>query len=311
MEPAVLIGFDWGTSSLRAYRIAADGRVLARRESGRGILTVLGGAFDAVLAETASDWLAAEPDLPVLASGMIGSRQGWREAPYAACPAGALELADGLVEVRGPGGRPVWIAPGLSARDEAGMPDVMRGEETQILGELAGRGAGSGCFVLPGTHSKWATVTEGRITGFSTYMTGEVFDVLRRQSILGRLMQEGPPDRDAFRRGLDHARRSAGDGPGRLLHDIFGARTLGLMGELAETGLASWLSGLLIGAEIAVAAGTTAAPLVIVGSGTLTRLYTDAALELGVQAEPGSPDCVAAGLLLLARAAGLIGAQHG
>jgi 2-dehydro-3-deoxygalactonokinase len=306
MQPAVLIGLDWGTSSLRAYRIAADGAVLARRESARGILTVLAGAFDEALAEAASDWLAAEPHLPVLASGMIGSRQGWREAAYAACPAGAEELARRLVQVKGPMARTVHIAPGLSTRDAEGVPDVMRGEETQIVGELAARGTDRGRFVLPGTHSKWVEVADGRIGHFATYMTGEVFDVLRRHSILGRLMQDAPPDADAFHRGLDHARRSAAGGPGRLLHDVFGARTLGLMGDLPETALASWLSGLLIGVEI-TAAGSPAEPVVILGSGVLTRLYADAAAHLGLKAEPGSPDCVASGLLLLARTAGLIG----
>ncbi len=310
MEPAVLIGLDWGTSSLRAYRIAADGRVLSRRESQRGILTVLAGAFDEAMAEAASDWLVAEPSLPVLASGMIGSRQGWREAAYAECPAGADELARGLVKVEGPLARAVHIAPGLSTRGAGSVPDVMRGEETQILGELAARGTDRGRFVLPGTHSKWVEVVDGRITGFATYMTGEVFDVLRRHSILGRLMQDAPPDPEAFRRGLDHARHGAGCGPGRLLHDLFGARTLGLMGDLPETALASWLSGLLIGAEITATAGTDSEPVVILGSGVLTRLYADAAAHLGLVAQPGSPDCAARGLLLLARTAGLIGAHH-
>jgi len=307
LEPAALIGLDWGTSSLRAYRIAGNGRVLERREAPRGILAVQDGAFAEALAEAAGDWLEAEPDLPVLASGMIGSRQGWREAPYAECPAGAPELARGLVEVEGPAGRPVRIAPGLLTRDAAGVPDVMRGEETQILGELGARGTGDGRFVLPGTHSKWAEVREGRVTAFATYMTGEVYDVLCRHSILGRLMREGPPDPSAFRRGLDKAAGGAA-GPGRLLHDLFGARTLGLTGDLPETALASYLSGLLIGAELAAAAPSEGAePVVVLGSGTLTALYLEAARHLGLAAEPGSPDCAALGLLALARAAGLLG----
>jgi 2-dehydro-3-deoxygalactonokinase len=288
--------------------VAADGRVLERREAARGILAVQDGAFAEALAEAAGDWLVAEPDLPVLASGMIGSRQGWREAPYAECPAGALELARGLVEVEGPEARPVRIAPGLLTRDDAGVPDVMRGEETQILGELGARGTGAGRFVLPGTHSKWAQARDGRITGFATYMTGEVYDVLRRHSILGRLMREAPPDAGAFRRGLDKAAEGRSAGPGRLLHDIFGTRTLGLAGDLPETALASYHSGLLNGAELVAAAPASAAePVTVLGSGTLTGLYLEAAAHLGLAAEPGSPDCAAAGLLALARAAGLLG----
>lgn len=311
--PAALIGLDWGTTSLRVYRVGRDGAVLERREAARGILAVPGGDFAGALAEVAGDWLDAEPDAPVLASGMIGSRQGWREVAYADCPAGAEELARGLAEVAGPGGRPVRIVPGLLARDAGGVPDVMRGEETQILGELAAGGAPSGRFVLPGTHSKWAAAEDGRIVSFATYMTGEVFDVLRRHSILGRLMREGAPhDPDAFRLGLDRARMvEPAAGGGRLLHDLFGARTLGLTGDLPEAGLASYLSGLLIGAEIAAASGAEVGePVTVIGSGALTALYLDALAHLGLAATAGAPDSAARGLLLLAGAAGLVEADH-
>jgi 2-dehydro-3-deoxygalactonokinase len=317
-QAALMIGLDWGTTSLRAYRVAADGRVLDRREAARGILAVEGGRFADALEEVAGDWLAAGPGVPVLASGMIGSRQGWREVPYGTCPAGAEELARGLAEVAGPGGRPVRIVPGLTTRDAHGVPDVMRGEETQILGELAARGLPSGRFVLPGTHSKWATAEAGRILSFATYMTGEVFDVLRRHSILGRLMRDdgAPHDPDAFRRGLDRARApepggTTAAGGGRLLHDLFGARTLGLTGDLPEAALASYLSGLLIGAEIAAASGAEVGePVTVIGSGALTALYLDALGHLGVPSMAGTPDSAALGLLVLARAAGLLEVDH-
>lgn len=303
--PAALIGLDWGTTSLRAYRVADDGTVLDRREAARGILAVEGGRFAEALEEIAGDWLGAEPRLPVLASGMIGSRQGWREVPYVDCPAGVGDLARGLAAAEGPGGRAVRIVPGLTTRGEDGTPDVMRGEETQILGELAASGGGDR-FVLPGTHSKWATAADGRVAGFATYVTGEVFDVLRRHSILGRLMpHDAPHDADAFRRGLDRAQGSAGGG-GRLLHDLFGARTLGLTGDLPEAALASYLSGLLIGAEIVAAAGD-AGPVTVLGGGALTTLYLDALRHLGVAAAPGTAESAAAGLLVIARAAGLAG----
>lgn len=316
--PAALIGLDWGTTSLRAYRVAADGRVLGRREAARGILAVEGGRFADALEEIAGDWLAGEPEVPVLASGMIGSRQGWREVPYADCPAGVGDLARGLTEVEGPGGRTVRLVPGLTTRGQDGTPDVMRGEETQILGELAtaGPGAGSGRFVLPGTHSKWAAAADGRIAGFATYMTGEVFDVLRRHSILGRLMPpEAPHDPAAFRRGLDRARERRGlNGGGGLLHDLFGARTLGLAGDLPEAALASYLSGLLIGAELDAATAAVdpaAGPVAVLGSGALTALYLDALRHLGIHAAPGTAESAAAGLLAVARAAGLVGDATG
>ena len=179
---------------------------------------------------------------------MIGSRQGWREVAYAPCPAGLAELAHGLAPVTGLGGRVVHLVPGVArAADPTGFPDVMRGEETQILGASSAAAGGQHCFVLPGTHSKWAWAEHGRIARFATYMTGEVYACLVQHSILGRLMSGHDADAEAFEQGLARARASAGDPPGRLLHDLFSARTLGLFAAVPPTGLASYLSGLLIG----------------------------------------------------------------
>lgn len=298
-----LIGLDWGTSSLRAYRIGAGGAVLERRERPLGILAVTDGDFAGALKQTVGDWLAAEPGAPVLASGMIGSRQGWREVPYAACPAGADELAGALVTVDGPGGVPVSLAPGLSVREPgSGVPDVMRGEETQILGALAAL-PDARLFVLPGTHSKWVKVEGGRIRAFRTWMTGEVFDVLRRHSILGRLMEGEAADDEAF---LDGVERGAAEAAG-VLHAIFATRTLGLMGDLPGTALAPYLSGLLIGAEIAGGRtwGGGQAPVVI-ASTRLTDAYLKALGGLGLAGRAAAADAVALGLWALARAAGLV-----
>jgi 2-dehydro-3-deoxygalactonokinase len=183
----------------------------------------------------------------------------------------------------------------------------MRGEETQILGELARRSMRTGRFVLPGTHSKWATVEDGCITAFATYMTGEVFAVLRQHSILGRLMRDAGHDAAAFRQGV--AQGTATGAKGLLLHDLFGARTLGLMGDLPGTALASYLSGLLIGAELNATAGDV--PAIVLGAGPLTALYIEAAAHLGLAAEPGGADCIVSGLLALAHAAGLLESRHG
>jgi 2-dehydro-3-deoxygalactonokinase len=142
-----LVGVDWGTSSLRAARIAADGSVLEERSSTRGILTVPAGGFEAVLEETCGDWLA--DGTLCLVSGMAGSRQGWREAPYCPCPAGFAELQRALAWIM-PGR--IALVPGLSCED-AGVPDVMRGEEVQVFGALSLLGVTDGWFVLPGTHS--------------------------------------------------------------------------------------------------------------------------------------------------------------
>jgi 2-dehydro-3-deoxygalactonokinase len=306
-ERDALIGLDWGTTSFRAYRIGEAGQVLELRVRDAGILKIANGEFAGALQAAIGDWLAAAPDLPVLAAGMIGSRQGWREVPYAACPAGLPDLAAGLVAVPAEGGRAVLLVPGLIRPAAAeGFPDVMRGEETQIMGDLAaGHATGRRCYVLPGTHSKWAWCDQGRIARFATYMTGEVYDVMVRHSILGRLMEPGGPDDAAFAAGLERAGRSAGAGPGRLLHDLFSARTLGLAGILPPQALASYLSGLLIGAEIA-AADTTAGEVTVLGSGTLAPLYGRAAAAAGLRVALGETDAAARGLHAIARAAGLI-----
>ncbi len=157
MSPA-LISVDWGTSSFRAYLISAGGGTLERRESARGILTVENGQFETVLAEAVSPWRRAHPGLPIMMSGMIGSRQGWIEAPYAACPAGGEELVQNLVKVPSATCGEIHLVPGLSFEDAMGVPDVMRGEETQIVGALAAMGIADGVFVLPGSHAKWVHV---------------------------------------------------------------------------------------------------------------------------------------------------------
>lgn len=225
-----LIGVDWGTTALRAWRIAADGRVLAARQRERGILKLSGGDFRAAFEDCLGDWHAEGGN--VLMSGMIGSRQGWVETPYAECPADIAALAGALTAV--PGLARVWIVPGLSLRDGA-RRDVMRGEETQIAGAV---GEGSATVVLPGTHSKWARVEGGRIMRFTTYMTGELFELLTRHSILGRLMTGAAEDKDGFRQGVEAAR----DGASGLSGALFSVRSLGLFGDIGPEALSDYLS---------------------------------------------------------------------
>lgn len=298
-----LIGLDWGTSSLRAYRIGADGRVLQRRETAAGILSVEGGDFAGAFEAAVGDWLT-DPARPVLAAGMIGSRQGWREAPYLACPADLADLAGGLVEVRtGRGG--LHLVPGLSFESESGVPDVMRGEETQILGALGDQGA-QGLFVLPGTHSKWAVVEAGRVTRFRTMMTGEVFQALKSHTILGRLMRGEGDDPAAFASGV----ALAGPGGGGLLGHLFSVRTQGLFGRLPESALSSYLSGLLLGSEIEEAKAWLGAGgadgLTLIGASALAARYQSALRARGLDATPGSADAAARGLHRIARAAGML-----
>lgn len=302
-----LIAVDWGTTSFRAYLASADGQVLAARETGQGILKVENGAFADTLVAATRDWFGQHGPLPILMAGMIGSRQGWREAPYARCPARAADLSVGLTHVDVPGLASVAIIAGVTTQGLAERPDVMRGEETQIFGALAGMRLEQGIFVLPGTHSKWVRIDGGAIVDFTTYMTGEVFAALKDHTILGRLMTPGPGNGDGFVRGLDAARHMGG-GAGALLSGIFSARTLALFDALAGSDVADYLSGLLIGAEI-VEAARNASGVVIVGNSQLSTRYADACRHLAITAATAPADCVVIGLAAIARAAGLIGAR--
>jgi 2-dehydro-3-deoxygalactonokinase len=291
-----MIGIDWGTSSFRAFRLAADGAVLGRRQAPRGILTVADGKFAEVIHEFADDWLN-DGEKHILLSGMIGSRQGWRESQTLPCPAGIDDLARALTPVPFDD-IPAFIVPGLTAKDAQGIPEFIRGEETQIAGMLPSIGA-HGVVCLPGTHSKWVRIERGRITGFTTHMTGEAFAALSGHTILGRLMRGDEADEHAFDRGVA---RSAE--PGGLLHHLFGARTLVLAGQMAETATRSYLSGLLIGHEIRAASITPSAdPIHLAGERNLCRLYAIALTAFGRVAivEPGD-----AAVLGLARIGGLV-----
>ncbi len=292
MPTPVFIGLDWGTTSFRAYLADAEGHALETLPDGEGALVLKPGEHEPYLASRISHW----PRLPIFACGMVGAKQGWREAAYAPCPAGFAEIASAMLSVPTPFGE-VRIAPGLTALDRAGAPDVMRGEETQIFGALAA-GLGDGVYVLPGTHSKWARVEGGRILGFETYMTGEVYALLKTHSVLGRMMAPEAPG-EGFARGVATARDLPR--PGDLLHAVFAARSFGLMQTLPPDQLGEYLSGLLIGAEIlAGAQGATRA--VAIGSAGLTARYVEAGAQLGVVLTPAPENCALKGLAALRKA---------
>jgi 2-dehydro-3-deoxygalactonokinase len=289
MTQPAFIALDWGTTSFRAYLADADGRALETLPDGQGALALRPGEHEPYLTARIAHW----PRLPVVACGMVGAKQGWREAPYVEAPAGRAEIAAAMFSIPMPNGE-VRIAPGVRTVDAQGAPDVMRGEETQILGALAS-GSGDGAYVLPGTHSKWARVEGGRIARFETFMTGEVFAVLKDHSVLGRMMAP-PTAGDGFARGVEAALKL--DRPGDLLHAIFAARTFGLFSTLPPDQLGEYLSGLLIGAEIiAGARGATSATAI--GSPALTSRYTQAGALLGVAIAPAPENCALLGLSAL------------
>ena len=307
MPATALIAIDWGTTSARAYCLGASGDVIATRAVPLGVLHVQDGCFPEAFATLLGDW--HDVVAPRLACGMIGSRQGWCEAPYVECPAPLATLAAGIVRVPG---NALAIVPGVRTRDGNGIPDVLRGEETQLAGAVDEQ-EDRVLAVLPGTHCKWALVESGRLVDFATYMTGEMYNVLLNHSILGRLAQPaGPNPGPAFARGV-----TRGLGPGGLSHDLFGARTLALMGELAPAEVPDWMSGLLIGREVrnarvwAQRQGCDAARVRLVGADALMARYAAAMTQAGIAVELAPADSAARGLWRIAQHASLVSSsQH-
>ena len=312
MNPPCLIALDWGTSNLRVSLLDSGGAVLATRSAAAGVMTVPERRFAEALLALCGDWLAAHPQCACIASGMVGSRQGWVEAPYVECPAGLAEAAAQLVRVTfGDGGRhTLHIVPGLRCVGADGQVDVMRGEETQLWG--AGLPAGS-CCVLPGTHSKWAWLGEDeRVLGFQTHMTGELYALLTQHSILGRLMDlsaAAPPSAPA---AFDDGVRLGLQQHAHLLHTLFAARTAGLMGQRAPHELPHFLSGMLIGAELASARGSPGPrdaraidAVTLLGDGALCDRYARALALAGLAVQRAPHEATTRGQWRVAMAAKL------
>jgi 2-dehydro-3-deoxygalactonokinase len=292
-----MIAVDWGSTSLRAYRLDATGAVAEHKRSDSGVLACDGG-FAAVLAPLIESW----NDTDIVLCGMIGGRSGWVEVPYLDCPAGSKELAAALTRMDSPDfpGRTLWFVPGLADLSSTDVPDVMRGEETPLCALLETLGSGNHVVCLPGTHSKWVTLREGRIHGIATAMTGEAYAVLRQHSILGKLMdpQDTRFDAYAFNAGLQRSGKAGG-----LLHHLFGVRTTGLFNQFSASALPWYLSGLLIGHEIRASELLTRIPrpaqVHLVGNDRLLTAYAHALVALGIGVQRHPEDLVAAGLHVL------------
>jgi 2-dehydro-3-deoxygalactonokinase len=274
-RPAFIV-VDWGTSSFRGWLIAADGTVLSESRGGEGMLHCAGVGFAPVLAEHRAR-LGASAELPVLICGMAGARQGWVEAPYLKTPTRLDRLHEGAIRIDTPGN--VRILPGLAqAREE--QPDVMRGEETQLLGAIEPGFTGLVC--IPGTHSKWVRIVRGEVVEFATYMTGELFAVISQHSILVHAIEAGAAqtaDDRAFQDGLTMAKSS----PTGLTTSLFRLRAAQLLGFEQRTDGVARLSGLLIGSEIADALSRYGAQhgLLLIGAGALGDLYRSALTASG------------------------------
>ena len=290
--------------------MGAEGRVLDSRAGPQGITNVTDGNFEEALLALAGDLLEANPAAPILASGMVGARQGWVECPYVSCPAGLADLAQQLTGHSLSDGRDLVFAPGVNCWDGDGTVDVIRGEETQIIG-AADPNQSSELFVLPGTHSKWVRVVGCRIDSFATYMSGEVFQALCDHTILGRMMSARSHQPAAFSRGLDYGWLDRA-GRGGLVRRLFSTRSLCLFDALTEAETFSYLSGLLIANEIREALDGFVGdgpphPIVIVSSNELSERYAAALGHFGLPASTAAPEATALGQWRLAAAAGLVG----
>jgi 2-dehydro-3-deoxygalactonokinase len=234
-------------------------------------------------------------DTLCLVSGMAGSRQGWREAPYCPCPSGFEDIAQHLQWIEKDR---IGIVPGLSTFNDA-TPDVMRGEEIQIFGALNTLKIETAQFVLPGTHSKWAKVTDSKITDFKTFMTGEFYALLSQHSILAKTcLPDAPLKKEVFLDGVMQSQKSGG-----LLHHAFSARSLALFEKLNPAQSSSYISGLLIGEEINSAKSSMqpdSAPLFILGNSQLTQRYAFATDALGLSAQAVADEVTWSGLWALA-----------
>ena len=273
MSPrAAFVVVDWGTSSFRGWLMSADGAALAESRGGEGMLHCTAGGAGAGFAPVLRDHLVrlgAPAGVAVLICGMAGARQGWAEAPYLKTPTRLDALHEGAIRIDGPGD--IRILPGI-AQARPDRPDVMRGEETQLLGVTEADFTGLVC--IPGTHSKWISIEAGRIVEFSTYMTGELYSVIAQHSILAHAVEaEGsaPVDSRPFREGLSAAMAA----PTALTASLFRLRAAQLLGFEQRADGAARLSGLLIGAELADARHRHG-PLRsvrLIGAGALGRLY--------------------------------------
>lgn len=287
------IAVDWGTSNLRAWAMGAEGQILAEASSDEGMGKLSRDGFEPALVRLIGPWLAGTP--PVVACGMVGSRQGWCEAPYRTVPCTPVDAgAQVMAPVTDPRLK-VSIAPGLKQVTPA---DVMRGEETQIAGALQLMPGYDGVLCLPGTHSKWVHISAGEVVSFQTFMTGEMFALLSEASVLRHGMQGATGWDDA---AFDAAVSDALSKPEKLGARLFSLRAEGLIAGLAPQAARARLSGLLIGTELAAAKPYWLGQRVtLIGAEALSAAYARALAAQGVEAQRlNATECTLAGLASL------------
>ncbi len=302
MADAAYVAVDWGTTSFRLWLMSKSGDIIGERRSGEGMTTAMRTGFPDVLASHLSA-LSAPADLPVVICGMAGARQGWVEAGYVDVPADLADVLKGAVRVPGEAAD-IRILPGLAQRSQD-TPDVMRGEETQLLGALsADYSAGEQLVCMPGTHSKWVSVSNLKVTGFSTFMTGELFDVISKHSILSHAVESAEAftgDLPAFQSAVAESYNN----PQMVTNRLFTVRSGQLLHGLSATDAKAKLSGTMIGLEIAGAHSSARkdAKVILIASGALGELYKAAFAALSIDyITIDADDAVRRGLVAAANA---------
>lgn len=297
------IAVDWGTTNRRAWALGADGGALQERSDAAGLLAIKERRFGESLESFLRDWLT--PGVPVVMAGMVGSRMGWVEVPYLAAPAPLAHLAKNLMKAGRVADSDCWIVPGVSF-DGPAQPEVMRGEECQMLGALLRQGRSDGVFLTPGTHSKWVRVVDGKLLEFRTYITGEMFNLLRQSGTLAQLMTGEGDDTAAFAQGV-----KAIAGESELLNRLFSARSLALFNRLPGDKIASYVSGMLVGTEMrdALAAWPDLgrSGVTCIGSASMLARYGACANLLGLKLQGiDNKDVLPAALFWIGQQAGLV-----
>jgi 2-dehydro-3-deoxygalactonokinase len=298
-EPAY-VAVDWGTSSFRLWLVDRAGKALAERRSDEGMLAAAKAGFAAVLQSHLAA-VEAPAHLPVLVCGMAGAKTGWVEAGYVDTPAPLAVILKQAARVPGEA-RDIRILPGIAQRDTK-APDVMRGEETQLLGALGLEAAGEALVCMPGTHSKWVHVNDGTVAGFSTFMTGELFSVVSRETILSLAIAGADEAEDVV--SFKAAVKSAYEAPAFAANLLFGARSRQLLFGGTPAAARETLSGTLIGVELAagLSGSVPKAGITLIASGRLATLYRLAFDALAVAVQPIDADeAVRRGLSMAAAA---------
>jgi 2-dehydro-3-deoxygalactonokinase len=305
------VAVDWGTSSLRVWLMGEGGDILSARRRAKGLLSIAdlpvaarGTEYERVFSDVCGDWLRAHPALPAIACGMVGSSEGWADAGYLTVPTDLTFGADALTPIDHAHGV-LHVVPGLRIASHAGAPgDLMRGEESQLVGvlDLAGGDHPRQTFVLPGTHTKWVQVDYGKVVAFTTAMTGEVYGLLLRDGLLARTAAPAAADDHAF----DHGLRTTDDRG--LLTELFGGRVLILDGLLDPASLPDYLSGVLIADELRhqLPKYTTTGRFVVCGAPDLSARYAKALRQNGIEPNLVTEDATARGLWAIAARTGLI-----